>query len=321
MLRRSSKLQSFVAVAISLFFILIVLRQIDIPVVFQLFQQVNVLWLLISLMFYWAEILLRILRWKQIMVSVDSTIRYSSISNSFCAGAAANNIFPFRLGDILRAHLVGIQRNISRYSLMGTIVLEKLIDVVAVLLLTCWGAFGVLSQLGAMSKVGFAFLMGGAGIVVLGGIYLLTKNRFISNKLVLFFREKLGHFKKGFGILHKPKHLALVFLETMLIWSFNILAIWAIVKSLGVSLSASEVLLLEGIVGLAAAIPSAPAGIGNLQYAFLLTFGMMHLDKSVGVAASLLVQGVLLGSITLVGVLIFTFDSKSRQALRRIRHE
>jgi hypothetical protein len=58
-----------------------------------------------------------------------------------------------------------------------------------------------------------------------------------------------------------------------------------------------------------------------LQYAFLLTFGIMHLDKSVGVAASFLVQGVLLGSITLVGVLIFSIDAQSRQALRRIRHE
>lgn len=321
MLRRSYKFKAFVATAISSLCILIVLWQIDIDVLFQLFQRTSVLWLLISLMLYWAEILLRILRWKRILSNVDSTIRYTSISNSFFVSAAANNIFPLRLGDILRAHLVGIQRNLSRYSLMGTIVLEKLIDVVAVLLLTTFGAFGVLSQTGAMSKVGLAFLMGGMGIVVLSGIYLVTKNRFLSNRLVLFFRERLGHFKKGFGILLKPKVLSLVIVETILIWTLNTLAIWAIIQSLGISLSISEVLLLEGIIGLASAIPSAPAGIGTLQYAFLLSFGMLHLDKSVGVAASLLVQGILLGSITLVGVLIFTFDSRSRQALRHIRHE
>jgi len=317
----SSKLQASVGAAISVALIILVFKQVDVDSISQALQRTSVFWLLVALVFYWVEILLRINRWKRILVSVDSTIRYSSISNSFCVSAAANNIFPFRLGDILRAHLVGIQRNISRYSLMGSIVLEKLIDVVAVLLLTCWGAFGVLSQMGAMSKVGFAFLIGGVSVIVLGGIYLLSKNRFISNKLVMFFHERLGHFKKGFGILLKPQNLLLVFMETVLIWTFNTLAIWAIIKSLGVSLSVSEVLLLEGITGLAAAIPSAPAGIGTLQYAFLLTFGMMHLDKSVGVAASLLVQGVLLGSITLVGVLIFSFDSKTRQSLRRIRHE
>jgi len=313
--------KAYVGLVISALFVFLVFNQVNWASVGQALQRTNLFWVIIALLFYWLEILLRILRWHRILISVDSTIRYSSISNSFCVGAAANNIFPFRLGDILRAHLVGIQRNLSRYSLMGTIVLEKGIDVVAVLLLTCWGAFGVLSQLGAMSRVGFAFLMGGVSIIVLGGIYLLSKNRFLSNNLAVFFRERMGHFTKGFGILLKPNNFSLVLLETVLIWSFNTLAIWAIIKSLGVSLSASEVLLLEGITGLSAAIPSAPAGIGTLQYAFLLTFGMMHLDKSVAVAASLLVQGVLLGSITLVGVLILTFDSKSRQALRRIRHE
>lgn len=317
----ASKLQAYIGIAISAGLIFLVARQIDIFNISQVLRRTSVFWLLIALVFYWTEILLRILRWKRILVGLDSTIPYLSLGNSFCVSAAANNIFPFRLGDILRAHLVGIQRNISRFSLMGTITLEKLIDVVAVLLLALWGAFGVLSQTGAMSKVALVLSMGGISIIVIGGIYFLTKNRFIANKLVLFLDERLGHFKKGFGILLKPQQLSLVIVETLLIWAFNTLAIWAIIQSLGVTLSISEVLLLEGIIGLAAAIPSAPAGIGTLQYAFLLTFGMMHLDKSVGVAASLLVQGVLLGSITLAGVLIFTFDSRSRQALRRIRHE
>ncbi len=301
--------------------IFLVVKQVDVIGISQLLRQTSGFWLVVALAFYWAEILLRILRWKRILVSVDDTIRCSSLSNSFCISSAANNIFPFRLGDILRAHLLGIQRNISRFSLMGTIVLEKLIDVSAVLLLTCWGAFEVLSQLGAISKLGVMLSIAGLGIVTLVGLYLLTKNRLLSNKLVLFFHDRFGHFKKGFSILLKPKNLFLVIVETLLIWTFNTLAIWAIIKSLGVSLYPSEVLLLEGITGLAAAIPSAPAGIGTLQYAFLLTFGILQLDKSVGVAASLLVQGVLLGSITIVGMLIFIFDSKSRHALRRIRHE
>lgn len=321
LMKITPKLQTSVSIAISLAFIILVFEQVDVDSISHVLRQTNVFWLLISLVFYWAEILLRILRWKRILISLDSSIRYSSISNSFCVGSATNNLFPFRLGDILRAHLVGIQKNLSRYSVMGTIVLEKLIDVCAVLLLTCWGAFGVLIQLGAMSKVGFAFSMGTLGLVVFGGVYLFIKNRFFSNRLVSFFHERMVNFKKGFGVLLKPKNLSLVLLDTVLIWAFNTLAIWALIQSLGVSLSASEVLLLEGVTGLAAAIPAAPAGIGTLQYAFLLTFGMLHLDKSVGVAASLLVQGVLLSSITLVGALIFAFDAKSRHALGRIRHE
>ncbi len=316
-----SKYQTIIGLAVSLILYAIVLREVDVASIGKTLRQANIFWLLIALLCYWVEILIRILRWKRIMSSLDSTIRVSSLSNSFCIGAAANNIFPFRLGDILRAHLVGIQRNISRYSLMGSILLEKLIDVVAVLLLTCWGAFWILNQLGAISKIGFVFVATLLGIALLIIFYLTAKNKFHLNKLVGFFNERFVHFKKGFGILLKPKYLSLVFFETVLIWTFNTLAIWALIKSLGVSLSVSEVLLLEGVIGLAAAIPSAPAGIGTLQYAFFLAFGIMNLDKSIGVAASLLVQGILLGSITVVGVLIITLDRKSRLALKRIRHE
>lgn len=317
----ASKLKSYIGIFISGVLLFGVIRQIDLPSVTQIFWKANIYWIFAALIFYWIEILLRIHRWKQILTCLDSAICYSSVSSSFCAGAAANNIFPFRLGDILRAHILGTQRNISRYSIMGTIVFEKLIDVIAVLLLTCWGAFEVLSGMGVFSKASFTFSMAGAIVVVFGGIYLVAKNKFLSGKFILFFHERLGNFKKGFHTFLNPKKLSLVFLETMLIWTFNSLAIWAIVLSLGVSLSISEVLLLEGIAGLAAAIPSAPAGIGTLQYAFLITFGIMHLDKDVGVAASLLVQSALLGSITLVGMLIFIFNLKTRRVLRDGLHK
>ena len=106
-----------------------------------------------------------------------------------------------------------------------------------------------------MSKVGHTLLIGGVFVLMLCVIYWLMKSRFYSNKLALNFSERLGHLKKGFGILLSPKNLSLVILETILIWAFNTLAIWSLVKSLGVMLSVSEVLLLEGITGMAAAIP------------------------------------------------------------------
>lgn len=317
---KTQKTQSFIGIAISICLIFFVVKQIDVAKISQILQRTDPFWLAIALVFYWMEILLRILRWKRILISVDRTIGFSPISSTFIISTAANNLFPFRLGDILRAHLLGIQINCSRFTLMGTIVLEKIIDVISVLLLAYWGAFGVLDKLGITSKLNLAILMVGAGILGLGGVFLITKNRAFSNKLLIFFHEKITSFKVGFGILFRPVNLFFVIGETLVIWIFNMLAIWAIIKALGMQISASEMILLEGITGVAACIPSAPAGIGTLQYAFLLTFEILQLDKSVGVAASILVQACMFGSITLVGVLIYSFDSKSRKALRRIRH-
>ena len=157
-MKMNTNLNAYIGIAISLVLITVVFRHVDVVSIGQALRQTCLFWVFIALLFYWVEILIRILSWKRILFSVDNTIRYSSIFNSFCVSAAANNVLPFRLGDLLRAHLVGIQRSISRYSLMGTIVFEKLIDVAAVLLLTFLGAFEMLSQIGVMLKVFFAFL-------------------------------------------------------------------------------------------------------------------------------------------------------------------
>lgn len=316
-----SKLQACFGITISLTLVVIVLGQVEFDRIGAALSQANITWLILALIFYWAEILIRVYRWKRLLITIDATISSKVVFNSFCLGAAVNNILPFRFGEILKAHLVGIQRNISRYSLMATIILEKLIDVAAVLLLTCWGAFGVLEKIAVTSNMNIVFFIACLGFFAVCGACMLAKGRHFPNRAVLFFRERLELFSKGLGILLRPGNLSLVLVDTVFIWVFNSLAIWAIVRSLDVSLSLSEVLLLEGISGLAAAIPSAPAGIGTMQYAYLITFDMLHLDKLVGVTASLLMQGVLLGSITLVGLLIFILDSKSRVPMMRLKHE
>lgn len=320
-MRISTIAQACGGIAMSLVFAFLVLRQVNSFDIGEALLRADVLWIFIALAFYWAEILTRVIRWRRILNGGDSKVCFLDIVCSFLLSAAANNIFPFRLGDVMRAHLVGIQRGVSRYSLMGTIVLEKIIDVVAILLITFLGAFGVLSKLGLLSNLYSSLVIFALALFALFGAGYLIRVKYISNSLVVFFSQRIAHFTKGFRVLLDPISSAFVFFETLVIWILNTLAIWATVKSLGATLSVSEVLLLEGMTGLAAAIPSAPAGIGTLQYAFLLTFGMMHLDRSVGVAASVLVQGVLLGSITLVGVLVFIYDSRTRQVLRRISHD
>ena len=211
-----------------------------------------------------------------------------------------------------------MQTNLSRFSLIGTIVLEKLIDVIAILLLSSWGAIGVLSKMGVGGKLGFTILTVSVGVIAVSAFYVVAKRKWHSNIVILNIGQKIKYFKNGFRILKEPKEMFLVFVVTVMIWIFNTLAIWSIIKSVGILLSASEVLLLQGITGIAAAIPSAPAGIGTLQYAFFLTFTLLGLEETVGVAASILVQGILLGSITLVGAIVLALDSRARQALWRI---
>ena len=46
----------------------------------------------------------------------------------------ANNLLPFRSGELVRAYILGEQRKISKISTLGTIAVERLLDVVVLML-------------------------------------------------------------------------------------------------------------------------------------------------------------------------------------------
>ena len=56
----------------------------------------------------------------------------------------ANNLLPFRSGELVRAYILGEQRKISKVSTLGTIAVERLLDVV-VLMLFLWRSLVILA--------------------------------------------------------------------------------------------------------------------------------------------------------------------------------
>jgi uncharacterized membrane protein YbhN (UPF0104 family) len=79
----------------------------------------------------------------------------------------------------------------------------------------------------------------------------------------------------------------------------------AVLRAVGVVPNATVMLLVLGVSGIAAALPSSPAGIGTLQFAFVTVLAATGHSPTAGFAAALLVQIFLLGSVTLVGVILF----------------
>ena len=81
-------------------------------------------------------------------------------------GYLANNVLPARLGELVRSHALGEGERISRATVLGTVVVERIVDTVIVVALAAL-AVVVLSVGGAMST---AVLLGAGfvGLLVLG---------------------------------------------------------------------------------------------------------------------------------------------------------
>ncbi len=91
---------------------------------------VSIKWMLVFISFFLLSHLARAIRWKYIINSVKPDV---SLLNSFGAvmiGYGINCAVP-RLGEVYRSMFLGKWEDISRSSLLGTVVVERVIDILA----------------------------------------------------------------------------------------------------------------------------------------------------------------------------------------------
>ena len=77
---------------------------------------------------YWA----RAVRWRYLLAPIGPT-RFRTVFRATIIGFAALGLLPARAGDVLRPYLVARQEGLSLSSVFATIVIERVLDLIAVL--------------------------------------------------------------------------------------------------------------------------------------------------------------------------------------------
>ena len=111
-------------------FLYFAFKDVDFNIVFNILSQLSISWFILFLFVFFISHFLRALRWKKML---DSTNPNTSILNLFGAtmiGYGLNSIIP-RLGELYRGFFAGKWENISRSAVLGTIIVERVIDILA----------------------------------------------------------------------------------------------------------------------------------------------------------------------------------------------
>jgi glycosyltransferase 2 family protein len=274
------------------------------------FDSLQYPWIFAAVFLYWTELALRILRWQVFLSQLKPPIARYQIAIAFISGYAANNLLPAKLGEAFRADLLGRLANVSRLAAFGSIIVERLFDMVVVLCMTAWGVLFVttthLDTLGTVNK-GLAILGIPITILVILVYLAVSRNSNLLNARLKGLSIKVQNLIQGLQVFENSSSYVKIIGSTLVIWTLNCLAVWSILMALHVQLNASQTVMLVGLTGIAAAIPAAPAGIGTLQYAFHIAAILFGFPASAALAASTIVQVVLLGSATAVGAIAYSY--------------
>jgi glycosyltransferase 2 family protein len=234
-------------------------------------------------------------------------------------GYMGNNVLPARAGEVLRVVLLAPRTEASKRAIAGSIVAERMLDVIvlaAIFVITVYGVLGsdVLPTTRPILMAGLIVL---ALLALAAVVWVLRRHHFF---------ERVRDWLRP--IADSPRallswHGVLLLAGTFVLWAFEAAVYLAVARSVDVDFSMTGALYLVALTNFVAALPAAPGSIGTFDAA--VAWGAKRLGASGSAAVSYLImlRFVIYVPITLVGFIILVAGyggwSKLREALRTER--
>jgi glycosyltransferase 2 family protein len=281
----------------------------------------NGLLLLAALAIFYAGFPLRGLRWAYLLRPTGFRLRVGDATEIILLSWLVNCLVPAKLGDVYRAWLLKINSPVSLSRTFGTVFIERILDLFAIVVLGLGAGFW--SFRGTLPiDVQIVFAIGVAFVVVLAGLLLTLRNfgrRIIVRLPVpVRFVELYDRFEEGvfasIGLRALPRLLVL----TAFIWTTEGMRLYLVVQALGmpdVHLGLSGAFFVALAASLLTAVPLTPAGIGFVEGGIVGLLTLVYgVPQTEALAITLVDRSLSVLSIIVVGSIAYAISPKRRGA-------
>ena len=264
-------------------------RGVDLQKLWQYIVNANYYWVLITIPIMLLSHWLRAYRWNTMLKPVIGKKGTWNLFSAVMVGHAFNNVLP-RGGEFLRPYVYSRREKTSFSMLFATIMLERLIDLITLLLLFGGIFFFFREQLvQALPNLQIEKILIPTGIVIVALIFCFYPP-FVKVMLRIFvkpisgkFYEKLSgifdRFILGFTILRQPSQYVRLIVESLGIWLFYTFPMYIMFFSFNFqvtkALGFDDAILLIVISGIGFTVAPTPGAIG--VYHFLIQTALVRL--------------------------------------------
>ena len=293
-------------------FLYFAFKDIDAQQVWISIHKIDLSYLAAGAGFILIEFILRAVRWK-FLLEHNAAPKVKELFSVLMIGYFSNNIIPLRLGELVRAQFLGANYNVKRGHAIATIVIERIFDVLMLLML-----FGlcVLLYDGFPAWTRRGGLVIGTG--VLGFALLLYLCRHQRKGIVSFVRvsakgtrigEKIAGFVDNFGlgldVLTNIKSIVVALLLSVLIWAMILSATVMVFLAFPLNLSFLAAAFVAVMVGLGMLLPAPPGNIGVYEGFTILALLPFGVAKETALTFSLILHSLELFITTSIGLVCF----------------
>lgn len=315
----------WIGIVISLVFLVLAFRKVEWHEVISAWSGARPTAMAVGVVLLVSAWLVAAIRWKVILypapqVSIRDTFSFITI------GYLANTILPLRLGDLARATLIGRQRDIGISRSLGSMALERLMDIITLLLFIL--ALSFLMEIPGFVRAGIATMTGGA-LVMLGGLVMLSIHRerlpYVQKALGWIMPERfavrlvtlIDRFSTGLDVIRHPGRLLVVFLLSTACWIVTGCAtyIWLLAFNLDIPWFAGIFVLV--VINLGSAIPSSPGYVGVYHYLAVLALSAWNIDRGPALAYAIGTHALNMIANVGLGVIFLSKEGVSLKDLSR----
>lgn len=275
------KIAGFLALGILLLYF--AFRGIALDELANTLRKANFWWIGLSLFFAFVSFISRARRWMLLIQPLGFKPSFKNTYHSLMIGYLSNYALP-RLGEVTRCVTLGRREKIPVDALIGTVIVERVIDLVMLFLILLILLFSWMEKFGAFFSEQVFLPLKQKLLDTFGGtwmFWLLLAGAFLVIVLLIYiFRKRLGRFvlvrkiKKivlgvfdGLKTIFKMERKWEFILHSLLIWVFYILMTWMVVFALeetsGLTIIDGMFLLVAGGLGMAAPVT---AGFGAYHW-------------------------------------------------------
>jgi uncharacterized protein (TIRG00374 family) len=298
-----SHLRTLIVLALAAALLGLVLYNVDLRGVGREIIHARFEWLTLSLLTMFANLAIRAWRWQYLLEPLGST----SFANAFRAtavGFAATSILPARAGEVIRPYFLARHERMSATAAFATVILERVLDMLTVLVLLAAYVFFFRPELPATNEVAFEAVKWAGGTAAVAALatlvvfFVLAGNparlgatlsrleQVLPSKLAGALARVAEKFATGLGVVRRPGRLFVAFVLSVPLWLSIAMGIWAasVAFHLAIPFTGSFLVVALLVVGVAVPTPGAVGGF-HAAYKFAATtfFGAPD-DAAVGAA-------------------------------------
>lgn len=322
-------LQFLVFFAIGAFIFWLIYKDQDIERIKSVLRNsVNYWWVLLSLVLGLLSHISRTLRWGLMIEPIGHKPRFINTFLAVMVGYLMNMALP-RMGEVSRCGVLSRYEKISFTKLLGTVVAERLVDLISLLILL---GIVIIAQFGKMihfinanpeihdkltGAISSPYLI--IAVVVLTILIFIFRKAFKETAFFKKILEIIQNFKEGFISIKNIKKKGWFYFHSVFIWLMYYIMLYVIFFAFEFTSELSPIAgLTTFVLASLGMVAPAPGGLGPWHFMAKEALSLYGIANENGIIFAFVAHSSMTGMIILIGiisVLILPFINKRKESI------